>query len=150
MEAYHLGNLVQAARFNRELPERALEVNPVTEPKATMTDVFLPGSSEVCHNSNKTFAHWEGTCTVKILAALATTSKGQKCGTNEDDCRKIHRHHDWCSKGTPAGSQHWGSVVDEFCLDDGCSFQYLHQKRFLHKIFSLCSGVLISSLKDSL
>ena len=64
--------------------------------------------------------------------------------------RKIHRHRDWCSKGTPAGSKHWGSVVDEFCLGDGCSFQYLHQKRFLHKNFSLCSGVLISSLKDSL
>lgn len=93
MEVYHLGNLVQAARFNRELPESALVVNPVTEPKATMTDVFLPGSNEVCHNSNKTFAHWEGACTVKILAALATKSKRQKCGTNEDNYKKIHRHH---------------------------------------------------------
>jgi len=33
------------------LKESALVVNPVTEPKATITDVFLPGSNEVCHNS---------------------------------------------------------------------------------------------------
>ena len=55
------------------LKESALLVHPVTEPKATVVDVFLPGSNEVWHDS-KTFAHWEGTCTVKIPAALATTS----------------------------------------------------------------------------
>lgn len=55
------------------LKEGALLVHPVTEPKATVVDVFLPGSNEVWHDS-QTFAHWEGAGTVKIPAALATTS----------------------------------------------------------------------------
>ena len=55
-----------------ELPKRsALLVHPVTEPKATGTDVSLSGSNEVWYNT-KTFAHWEGACAVKIPVALDT------------------------------------------------------------------------------
>ncbi|KAJ8776887.1 hypothetical protein J1605_015064 [Eschrichtius robustus] len=90
----------------------ALLVHPVTEPKASVVDVFLPGSNEVWYDS-KTFAHWEGACTVKIPVALDT-----------------------------------GSAVGELYLDDGHSFQYLHQKQFLHRKFSFASGVLINSCAD--
>ncbi|EQB77513.1 neutral alpha-glucosidase C, partial [Camelus ferus] len=90
----------------------ALLVHPVTEPKATVVDVFLPGSNEVWFDS-KTFSHWKGACTVKIPVSLDT-----------------------------------GSAVGEVYLDDGHSFQYLHQKQFLHRKFSFSSGVLINSCAD--
>lgn len=41
-----------------------------------------------------------------------------------------------------------GSSVGELYLDDGHSFQYLHQKQFLHRKFSFCSSVLINSSAD--
>ncbi|ELW48122.1 Neutral alpha-glucosidase C [Tupaia chinensis] len=90
----------------------ALLVRPVTEPKATMVDVFLPGLNEVWYDS-KTFTRWEGGCTVKVPVSLDT-----------------------------------GSAVGELYLDDGHSFQYLHQKQFLHRKFSFCSSVLINSCAD--
>lgn len=37
-----------------------------------------------------------------------------------------------------------GSAMGEFYLDDGHSFQYLHQKQFLHRKFSFCSDVLMN------
>ncbi|PNJ16078.1 T0162323 isoform 4, partial [Pongo abelii] len=40
------------------------------------------------------------------------------------------------------------SSVGELYLDDGHSFQYLHQKQFLHRKFSFCSSVLINSSAD--
>ncbi|XP_058149990.1 neutral alpha-glucosidase C isoform X6 [Dasypus novemcinctus] len=55
----------------------ALLVHPVTEPKATIVDVFLPGSNEVWYDS-KTFTHWEGACTVKIPVALDTEAPSAK------------------------------------------------------------------------
>lgn len=36
------------------------------------------------------------------------------------------------------------SAVGELYLDDGHSFQYLHQNQFSHRRFSFCSGVLTS------
>ena len=42
------------------------------------------------------------------------------------------------------------SAVGKFYLDVSCAPQYLQQKQFLHRKFSLCSGVLINSLKNFL
>lgn len=40
------------------------------------------------------------------------------------------------------------SAVGELYLDDGHSFQYLHQNQFSHRRFSFCSGVLTSRCAD--
>ncbi|XP_076983673.1 neutral alpha-glucosidase C isoform X2 [Tamandua tetradactyla] len=52
----------------------ALLVHPVTQPKATIIDVFLPGTNEVWYDS-QTFAYWKGAYTVKIPVALDTESR---------------------------------------------------------------------------
>nr|XP_033707436.1 neutral alpha-glucosidase C isoform X5 [Tursiops truncatus] len=128
----------------------ALLVHPVTEPKATVVDVFLPGSSEVWYDS-KTFAHWEGACTVKIPVALDTIPVFQRGGSVVPIKTTIGRS-TGCMTDSPYGL--WvalstkGSAVGEFYLDDGHSFQYLHQKQFLHRKFSFASGVLINSCAD--
>ncbi|XP_058913999.1 neutral alpha-glucosidase C isoform X1 [Kogia breviceps] len=128
----------------------ALLVHPVTEPKATVVDVFLPGSNEVWYDS-KTFSHWKGACTVKIPVALDTIPVFQRGGSVVPIKTTIGRS-TGCMTDSPYGL--WvalstkGSAVGEFYLDDGHSFQYLHQKQFLHRKFSFASGVLTNSCAD--
>ncbi|XP_058397317.1 neutral alpha-glucosidase C isoform X4 [Diceros bicornis minor] len=128
----------------------ALLVHPVTEAKATMVDVFLPGSNEVWYDS-KTFAHWEGACTVKIPVGLDTIPVFQRGGSVVPIKTTIGKS-TGCMSDSPYGLRvalsTKGSAVGEFYLDDGHSFQYLHQKQFLHRKFSFCSGVLINSCAD--
>ena len=128
----------------------ALLVHPVTEPKATVVDVFLPGSNEVWYDS-KTFAHWGGACTVKIPVALDTIPVFQRGGSVVPIKTTIGKS-TGCMSDSPYGLHvalsTKGSAVGEFYLDDGHSFQYLHQKQFLHRKFSFSSGVLINSCAD--
>lgn len=67
------------------------------KPKATMVDVFLPGSNEEWYDSNKTFAHWEGACTMKIPVALDTIPVFKRGGNivpiKTTTYKKIHRLH---------------------------------------------------------
>ncbi|KAB0395427.1 hypothetical protein E2I00_005230, partial [Balaenoptera physalus] len=155
----------------------ALLVHPVTEPKATVVDVFLPGSNEVWYDS-KTFAHWEGACTVKIPVALDTIPVFQRGGSvvpikttigRSTGCMTDSPYGLWVALSTKVFEKCYfytsfslllylvtvvafeyvtGSAVGELYLDDGHSFQYLHQKQFLHRKFSFASGVLINSCAD--
>ncbi|XP_016000387.2 neutral alpha-glucosidase C isoform X1 [Rousettus aegyptiacus] len=128
----------------------ALLVHPVTEPKATVVDVFLPGSNEVWYDP-KTFAHWEGACTVKIPVALDTIPVFQRGGSVVPMKTTIGKSTGWMTDipyGLRVALSTESSAVGEFYLDDGHSFQYLHQKQFLHRKFSFCSGVLINSCAD--
>nr|AAN74758.1 neutral alpha glucosidase C hybrid [synthetic construct] len=128
----------------------ALLVHPVTEPKATTVDVFLPGSNEVWYDY-KTFAHWEGGCTVKIPVALDTIPVFQRGGSVIPIKTTVGKSTGWMTEssyGLRVALSTKGSSVGELYLDDGHSFQYLHQKQFLHRKFSFCSSVLINSSAD--
>ncbi|XP_036120392.1 neutral alpha-glucosidase C isoform X1 [Molossus molossus] len=128
----------------------ALLVHPVTEPKATVVDVFLPGSSEVWYDS-KTFASWEGACTVNIPVTLDTIPVFQRGGSVVPIKRVIGKSTGWMTDspyGLRVALSTKGSAVGELYLDDGHSFQYLHQKQFLHRKFCFCSGVLSNSCAD--
>ncbi|XP_042639632.1 neutral alpha-glucosidase C [Orycteropus afer afer] len=125
----------------------ALLVHPVTEPKATMVDVFLPGSDEVWYDS-KTFAHWEGARSVKIPVALDTIPVFQRGGSVVPVKTTTGKSTGWMTNspyGLRVALSSKGSAVGDLYLDDGHSFQYFHQKQFLHRKFSFCSGVLINS-----
>lgn len=128
----------------------ALLVHPVTEPKATVVDVFLPGPNEVWYDS-KTFAHWEGACTVKIPVALDTIPVFQRGGSAVPIKTRIGKSTGWTTDspyGLRVALSTKGSAVGELYLDDGHSFKYLHQKQFLHRKFSFSSGVLTNSCAD--
>ncbi|KAF4017340.1 hypothetical protein G4228_009070, partial [Cervus hanglu yarkandensis] len=103
----------------------ALLIHPVTEPKATVVDVFLPGSSEI-----PVFQRGGSVVPVK-------TTIGRSTGYMTDS-----------PYGLRVALSTKGSAMGEFYLDDGHSFQYLHQKQFLHRKFSFSSGVLTNSCAD--
>ncbi|XP_023613281.1 neutral alpha-glucosidase C isoform X2 [Myotis lucifugus] len=128
----------------------ALLVHPVTEPKATVVDVFLPGSNEVWYDS-KTFASWEGACTVKIPVALDTIPVFQRGGSVVPIKTTIGKSTGWMTDspyGLRVALSTKGSAVGELYLDDGHSFQYLQKQQFLHRKFCFCSGVLSNSCAD--
>ncbi|XP_036300975.1 neutral alpha-glucosidase C isoform X2 [Pipistrellus kuhlii] len=128
----------------------ALLVHPVTEPKATVVDVFLPGSNEVWYDS-KTFASWEGACTVKIPVALDTIPVFQRGGSVVPIKTTIGKSTGWMTDspyGLRVALSTKGSAVGELYLDDGHSFQYLQKQQFLHRKFCFCSSVLSNSCAD--
>ncbi|XP_070280616.1 neutral alpha-glucosidase C isoform X2 [Myotis yumanensis] len=128
----------------------ALLVHPVTEPKATVVDVFLPGSDEVWYDS-KTFASWEGACTMKIPVALDTIPVFQRGGSVVPIKTTIGKSTGWMADspyGLRVALSTKGSAVGELYLDDGHSFQYLQKQQFLHRKFCFCSGVLSNSCAD--
>uniref|UniRef100_A0A8C5LHP7 Glucosidase, alpha; neutral C n=1 Tax=Jaculus jaculus TaxID=51337 RepID=A0A8C5LHP7_JACJA len=128
----------------------ALLAHPVTEPKATTVDVFLPGSNEIWYDF-KTFAHWEGGGTVKIPVALDTIPVFQRGGSVIPIKTTVGRSTGWMVDspyGLRVALSTKDSAVGELYLDDGHSFQYLHQKQFLHRKFLFSSSVLINSCAD--
>ncbi|XP_032199317.1 neutral alpha-glucosidase C isoform X3 [Mustela erminea] len=128
----------------------ALLVHPVTEPKASTVDVFLPGSNEVWYDS-KTFAHWEGARTVKVQVALDTIPVFQRGGSIVPIKTTVGKSTGYMTDspyGLRVALSTKDSAMGEFYLDDGHSFRYLHQKQFLHRKFSFLSGVLMNSCAD--
>ncbi|XP_048188843.1 neutral alpha-glucosidase C isoform X3 [Perognathus longimembris pacificus] len=128
----------------------ALLVHPVTEPRTTMIDVFLPGPNETWYDS-KTFAHWKGGCTVKIPVALETIPVFQRGGSVVPVKTTAGKSTGWMANspfGLRVALSTKGSAMGELYLDDGHSFQYLHQKQFLHRKFSFCSSVLTNRCAD--
>ncbi|GAB5572539.1 neutral alpha-glucosidase C isoform X2 [Prionailurus iriomotensis] len=128
----------------------ALLVHPVTEPKATTVSVFLPGSNEVWYDS-KTCTYWEGACTVKIPVTLDSIPVFQRGGSIVPIKTTIGKSTGYMTDspyGLRVALSTKGSAVGELYLDDGHSFQYLHQKQFLHRKFSFLSGVLTNSCAD--
>ncbi|KAH0514571.1 Neutral alpha-glucosidase C [Microtus ochrogaster] len=103
----------------------ALLVHPVTEPQTTMASVFLPGSNEI-----PVFQRGGSVVPMK-------TSVGKSTGWITDS-----------PYGLRVALSTQDSAVGELYLDDGHSFQYLHQNQFSHRRFSFCSGVLTSRCAD--
>lgn len=128
----------------------ALLVHPVTEPKTTTVDVFLPGSHEVWYDS-KTFAIWEGARNMKMAVALDTIPVFQRGGTVVPVKTTVGKSTGYMTDspyGLRVALSSEGCASGELYLDDGHSFQYLHQKQFLHRKFSFHSGVLINRCAD--
>ncbi|XP_004623565.1 neutral alpha-glucosidase C [Octodon degus] len=128
----------------------ALLVHPVTEPKATTVDVFLPGSNEIWYDS-KTSVCWEGGCTVKMPVTLDTIPVFQRGGSVVPIKTAVGRSTGWMTDlpyGLRVALSTQGSAVGELYLDDGHSFQYLHQRQFLHRKLSFCSSVLTNRCAD--
>lgn len=128
----------------------ALLVHPVTEPKTTTVDVFLPGSHEVWYDS-KTFAIWEGARNMKMAVALDTIPVFQRGGTVVPVKTTVGKSTGYMTDspyGLRVALSSEGCASGELYLDDGHSFLYLHQKQFLHRKFSFHSGVLINRCAD--
>ncbi|KAL6035824.1 hypothetical protein STEG23_005221, partial [Scotinomys teguina] len=128
----------------------ALLVHPVTEPQTMVADVFLPGSTEVWYDS-KTFAQWKGGCTVKIPVTLDTIPVFQRGGSVVPIKTSVEKSTGWMTDspyGLRVALSTQASAVGELYLDDGHSFQYLHQDQFLHRRFSFCSSVLTNRCAD--
>lgn len=128
----------------------ALLVHPVTAPQTTMIDVFLPGSNEVWYNS-KTFAYWKGGCAVKVPVTLDTIPVFQRGGSVVPVKTTVGKSTGWMTDspyGLRVALNTQGSAVGELYLDDGHSFQYLHQNQFLHRKFLFCSSVLTNRCAD--
>ncbi|XP_075387015.1 neutral alpha-glucosidase C isoform X1 [Tenrec ecaudatus] len=129
----------------------ALLVHPVTEPKATEIDVFLPGSDEVWYDF-KTFARWEGARSVKIPVALDTIPVFQRGGSVVPVKTAIGKSTGWMTEypyGLRVALGAKGSAAGSLYLDDGHSFRYCHQQEFVHRRFSFSSGVLSNSCADA-
>ncbi|XP_060117238.1 neutral alpha-glucosidase C isoform X1 [Heteronotia binoei] len=128
----------------------ALLVYPVTEPKATAVNVFLPGSQEIWYDFRR-FRRLEGQGTLKIPVTLNSipiiqrggtiiplkTSAGKSTAWMTDVPYKLHAALDY--KETATG---------ELYLDDGHSFQYLHKKQFLLRKFTFQECVFSSRCAD--
>lgn len=128
----------------------ALLVHPVTEPQTTAADVFLPGSTEVWYDS-KTFAQWKGGCTVKIPVTLDTIPVFQRGGSVVPIKTSVGKSTAWMTDspyGLRVALSTQASAEGELYLDDGHSFQYLHQDQFSRRSFSFCSGVLTNRCAD--
>lgn len=122
----------------------ALLVHPVTDPQTATIDVFLPGSDEVWYDS-KTFAYWKGGCTVKIPVTLDTIPVFQRGGSVVPVKTTVGTSTGWMADSPyelRVALSTQGSAVGELYLDDGHSFQYLHQNQFLYRKFLFCSSVL--------
>ncbi|KAM9066669.1 neutral alpha-glucosidase C [Sarcophilus harrisii] len=128
----------------------ALLIHPITEPKITMVDVFLPGFEEVWYDF-RTFVHWEGARTLKVPIALDRIPVFQRGGSVVPMKTALGRSTGWMTHlpyELLVALDTKGSAKGELYLDDGHSFQYLHQKQFLHRKFLFCDGILSSSCAD--
>ncbi|XP_072481170.1 neutral alpha-glucosidase C isoform X2 [Notamacropus eugenii] len=128
----------------------ALLIHPVTEPKVTMVDVFLPGSEEIWYDF-WTFTHWEGARILKVPIALDRIAVFQRGGTVVPMKTAVGRSTGWMTHlpyELRVALDTKGSARGELYLDDGHSFQYLHQKHYLRRKFLFCDGVLSSSCAD--
>ncbi|KAK2506891.1 hypothetical protein MC885_019871 [Smutsia gigantea] len=129
----------------------ALLVHPVTEPKTTTVDVFLPGSNEVRVNDKQPHMYLMFHISSLNSDELAPIPVFQRGGSIVPIKTTVGKS-TGCMTDSPYGLQvalsPKGSAMGEFYFDDGHSFQYLHQKQFLHRKFSFCSGVLMNSCAD--
>ncbi|XP_005372374.2 neutral alpha-glucosidase C-like, partial [Microtus ochrogaster] len=100
---------------------------------------------------SKTFAQWKGGCTVKIPVTLDTIPVFQRGGSVVPMKTSVGKSTGWITDspyGLRVALSTQDSAVGELYLDDGHSFQYLHQNQFSHRRFSFCSGVLTSRCAD--
>lgn len=128
----------------------ALLVYPVTEPKATSVNVFLPGRQEIWYDF-RTFKHVEGKGVMKIPVTLDNIPVFHRGGTVIPLKTSVGKSTEWMtdvSYELRAALDYKESAAGLFYLDDGHSFQYLHKKQFLLRKFTFHENVFSSRCAD--
>ncbi|XP_053239547.1 neutral alpha-glucosidase C isoform X1 [Podarcis raffonei] len=128
----------------------ALLVYPVTEPKVTAVNIFLPGPQEIWYDFRK-FIRLEGHGTVKIPVTLNSIPVMQRGGTVIPLKTSVGKSTE-LMLDVPyelrVALDTKESAVGELYLDDGHSFQYLHEKKFLLRNFTFHKNVFSSRCAD--
>ncbi|XP_034968102.2 neutral alpha-glucosidase C isoform X2 [Zootoca vivipara] len=128
----------------------ALLVYPVTEPKVTAVNVFLPGPQEIWYDFRK-FIRLEGHGTVKIPVTLNSIPVMQRGGTVIPLKTSVGKSTE-LMVDVPyelrIALDTKESAVGELYLDDGHSFQYLHEKKFLLRKFTFHKNIFSSRCAD--
>ncbi|XP_015275543.1 PREDICTED: neutral alpha-glucosidase C [Gekko japonicus] len=128
----------------------ALLVYPVTEPKATTVDVFLPGSQEIWYDFRR-FRRLEGQGTLKIPVTLNSIPVIQRGGTIIPLKTSVGKSTEWMTDvpyELHVALDYKETATGELYLDDGHSFQYLHKKQFLLRKFTFQECVFSSRCAD--
>ncbi|XP_064421172.1 neutral alpha-glucosidase C [Latimeria chalumnae] len=128
----------------------ALLVHPVTDAGVTTVDVFLPGSDEIWYNI-RTFKRHEGAQTLCVPVSIESIPVFQRGGSIVPRKTRVCRSTEWM-KDIPyvlhVALDFKGSAVGELFLDDGHSFDYQAENKFIHKRFSFNNNTLSSSSAD--
>ncbi|XP_074091277.1 neutral alpha-glucosidase C-like [Macrotis lagotis] len=128
----------------------ALLIHPVTEPKVSKVDMFLPGSKEIWYDF-RTFNHWDGAQTLKIPVTLDSIPVFQRGGSVVPMKTGVGKSTGWMTNlpyKLSIALDSKGSASGKLYLDDGHSFQYHQKKQFLHRKFLFSNGVLQSRCAD--
>uniref|UniRef100_A0A8C5SKE3 Glucosidase alpha, neutral C n=1 Tax=Laticauda laticaudata TaxID=8630 RepID=A0A8C5SKE3_LATLA len=125
----------------------ALLVHPVSAPKISTVNVFLPGPQEIWYDFRK-FRRLEGHGILKIAVTLNNIPVFQRGGTIIPLKISVGKSTEWMIDvpyELHAALDDKGCATGKLYLDDGHSFHYLHQKQFLLRKFSFHDNVLSSS-----
>ncbi|XP_034273663.1 neutral alpha-glucosidase C isoform X3 [Pantherophis guttatus] len=124
----------------------ALLVHPVTAPKISAANVFLPGPQEIWYDFRK-FRRLEGHGILKIPVTLNNIPVFQRGGTIVPLKISVGKSTEWMVDvpyELHAALDYKGCATGKLYLDDGHSFHYLHEKQFLLRKFSFHENVLSS------
>uniref|UniRef100_A0A803STA8 Glucosidase alpha, neutral C n=1 Tax=Anolis carolinensis TaxID=28377 RepID=A0A803STA8_ANOCA len=117
---------------------KALLVHPVTEPKVTTVSILLPGSEEIWYDFRK-FSCLKTQGILKIPVTLDNIPVIQRGGTIIPLKTSVGKSTEWMVDvpyELRAALDSKESAAGELYLDDGHSFQYLHEKQFLLRKFT--------------
>ncbi|KFV86324.1 Neutral alpha-glucosidase C, partial [Struthio camelus australis] len=135
---------------NEYMLGNALLVHPVTEREARTVSVLLPGSEEIWYDFRK-LKRMEAAGALKIPVTLENIPVFQRGGTVIPLKTTAGKSTEWMtdiSYALHVALDTEGYAKGELYLDDGHSFQYLHEKQFLHWKFTFHKKVLSSSCTD--
>ncbi|XP_058017993.1 neutral alpha-glucosidase C isoform X2 [Ahaetulla prasina] len=124
----------------------ALLVHPITAPKISTVNVFLPGPQEIWYDFRK-FRHLEGHGILKIPVTLNNIPVFQRGGTIIPLKISVGKSTEWMVDvpyELRAALDYKGCATGKLYLDDGHSFHYLHEKQFLLRKFSFHENILSS------
>uniref|UniRef100_A0A8D2JEM3 Glycoside hydrolase family 31 N-terminal domain-containing protein n=1 Tax=Varanus komodoensis TaxID=61221 RepID=A0A8D2JEM3_VARKO len=128
----------------------ALLVYPVTEPKVTTVSAFLPGQQEIWYDFRK-LRYLDGQGILKVPVTLNNIPVMHRGGTIIPLKTSVGKSTEWMIEASyelRAALDHMGSASGELYLDDGHSFQYLHDKQFLLRKFTFHNNVFSSRCAD--
>ncbi|XP_061467295.1 neutral alpha-glucosidase C isoform X2 [Rhineura floridana] len=128
----------------------ALLVYPVSEPKVTAVNVFLPGPQEIWYDFRK-FLCLEGQGIVKIPVTLSNIPVMQRGGTIIPLKTSVGKSTEWMVDvpyELHIALDTKESAAGELYLDDGHSFQYVREKQFLLRKFTFHNNVFSSRCAD--
>ncbi|XP_032084957.1 neutral alpha-glucosidase C isoform X2 [Thamnophis elegans] len=124
----------------------ALLVHPVTAPRISAINVFLPGPQEIWYDFRK-FRRLDGHGILKIPVTLKNIPVFQRGGTIIPLKISVGKSTEWMVDvpyELRAALDDKGCATGKLYLDDGHSFHYLHEKQFLLRKFSFHENVLSS------